>query len=611
MERRGARLDARLAPHVRKAAPGGEGTGVLDSRPLSADGVCAQDESRPTLLAVDPTPPISQTSNSSTSLTRLAALLLPTNTGGDGTLALLPFFGEELDWEGLGLQDARDSEELGIPYAPSHLLPLAALTASSTHATSSLTSAARSSTLPSASTSIASNAFTTGSTSPPPIRNVASMSFLPGFTEPTLAILYAPEQSWAGRVEHLQTNFLVSLVTLSPALKRDPAENGTDEEPPTRAVVISTSPSLPYTAVSLHPTPYPSALPLGGTLVLTANSILHVDQSGRIVGVKANHWAARDWPAGPTARKPAGMEDEARLDPSLGEKGEGLEGATIEFLSPVSPASDAEEVPRALVWCRSGAVLQLSFTLTGRAVSALKLEKIAEAGLVAGGGSSVLRRLEGPGEGREGAVFVGSETGSSAVVRWTRGGGAHRRVQVVEKKREEERGGAVGGMELEDEDGKSLFDSSWSRLILLAEARSAHGSFVHADIYGDSSSAPPAQTPFSLPSFRKLAPSASVTAPDDRIRLEVCDTVQGYGAVRGLVSGLVDDEVRSVRPGSGAAGRSSRGFGVPASTRRTWLRNGSVVQSPAEIVAATGAGKTAGLTIFRVRHSPPPTVSAS
>ncbi|BGP33959.1 mRNA cleavage and polyadenylation factor subunit [Rhodotorula toruloides] len=514
------------------------------------------DESRPTLLAVDPTPPISQTPTSSTSLTRLAALLLPTNTGGDGTLALLPFFGEELDWEGLGLTEARDhgaddSEELGIPYAPSHLLPLAALTASSTHATSSLTSAARSSTLPSASTSIASNAFTTGSTSPPPIRNVASMSFLPGFTEPTLAILYAPEQSWAGRVEHLQTNFLVSLVTLSPALKRDPGEKGTDEELPTRAVVISTSPSLPYTALSLHPTPYPSPLPLGGTLVLTSNSILHVDQSGRIVGVKANHWAGRDWPSsGPGGRKPPGMEDEARLDPSLGERGEGLEGATVVFLSPLSPASDAEEVPRALVWCRSGAVLQLSFTLTGRAVSALKLEKVADAGGVAGGGSSVLRRLEGAGgegEGSEGAVFVGSETGASAVVRWTRGGGAQRKVQA-EKEQEDERNGAVDGMELEDED----------------------------DIYGDSTttsapSAPAQQTPFSLSSFRRLAPtpssastaSASTGTADDRVRLEVCDTVQGYGAVRGLVSGLVDDE------------------------------------SPAEIVAATGAGKTAGLTLFR------------
>ncbi|BGP01928.1 mRNA cleavage and polyadenylation factor subunit [Rhodotorula toruloides] len=509
------------------------------------------DDSRPTLLAVDPTPPISSTSSSSTSLTRLAALLLPTNTGGDGTLALLPFFGEELDWEGLGLQDARaadDSEELGIPYAPSHLLPLAALTASSTHATTSLTSAARSSTLPSASTSIASNAFTATSTGPPPIRNVSSISFLPGFTEPTLAILYAPEQSWAGRVEHLQTNFLVSLVTLSPALKRDPGEKGAggEEEPPTRAVVISTSPSLPYTSLSLHPTPYPSPLPLGGTLVLTSNSILHVDQSGRIVGVKANHWAGRDWPAGPTARKPPGMEDDARLDPSLGERGEGLEGAAVEFLSPLSPAHDGEgEVPRALVWCRSGAVLQLSFTLTGRAVSALKLEKVADAGAVAGGGSSVLRRLEGAGaEGEgEGAVFVGSETGSSAVVRWTRGG-AQRQVE----KREEERNGAVDGMELEDED----------------------------DIYGDSTtsssapSAPAQQTPFSLPSFRRLAPTPSTTsAPsstgtaDDRFRLEVCDTVQGYGAVRGLVSGLVDDE------------------------------------SPAEIVAATGAGKTAGLTIFR------------
>ncbi|BGP26347.1 cleavage and polyadenylation specificity factor subunit 1 [Rhodotorula toruloides] len=518
------------------------------------------DDSRPTLLAVDPTPPIatSTSGSTSTSLTRLAALLLPTNTGGDGTLALLPFFGEELDWEGLGLQDARvadDSEELGIPYAPSHLVPLAALTASSSHATSSLTSAARSSTLPSASTSIASNAFSTTSTGPPPIRNVASMSFLPGFTEPTLAILYAPEQSWAGRVEHLQTNFLVSLVTLSPALKRDPADKGEQDSAPTRAVVISTSPSIPYTALSLHPTPYPSALPLGGTLVLTANSILHVDQSGRMVGVKANHWASRDWPSPATARKPSGLDDDTRLDPSLGAQGEGLEGATLEFLSPLSPASDSSEggdAPRALVWCRSGAVLQLSFSLTGRAVSSLKLEKLADAGHVAGGGSSVLRRLEGPGgerQEREGAVFVGSETGASAVVCWTRGG-RRRRVEVGGRKKHEEANqrrdgdGVVDRMELEDED----------------------------DIYGDSTStssapAPPQQTAISLPSFRKLPSSAAAssiaTASDGTIRLEVCDTVQGYGAVRALVSGLVDDE------------------------------------SPAEIVAATGAGETAGLTIFR------------
>lgn len=34
---------------------------------------------------------------------RLSVLLLPTNTGGDATLAILPFFQEEIDLESLGV----------------------------------------------------------------------------------------------------------------------------------------------------------------------------------------------------------------------------------------------------------------------------------------------------------------------------------------------------------------------------------------------------------------------------------------------------------------------------------------------------------------------------
>lgn len=34
---------------------------------------------------------------------RLSVLLLPSNTGGDGTLAILPFFAEEIDLESLGV----------------------------------------------------------------------------------------------------------------------------------------------------------------------------------------------------------------------------------------------------------------------------------------------------------------------------------------------------------------------------------------------------------------------------------------------------------------------------------------------------------------------------
>lgn len=34
---------------------------------------------------------------------RLAVMLLPSNTGGDGTLVILPFFQEEIDLESLGV----------------------------------------------------------------------------------------------------------------------------------------------------------------------------------------------------------------------------------------------------------------------------------------------------------------------------------------------------------------------------------------------------------------------------------------------------------------------------------------------------------------------------
>jgi len=56
-------------------------------------------EDRPTMVAVDPS-------------SRLAAMLLPTNSGGDATLALLPFFADDLDLEGLGMdQDAWEDQQ--------------------------------------------------------------------------------------------------------------------------------------------------------------------------------------------------------------------------------------------------------------------------------------------------------------------------------------------------------------------------------------------------------------------------------------------------------------------------------------------------------------------
>ncbi|SCZ90601.1 BZ3500_MvSof-1268-A1-R1_Chr9g10894 [Microbotryum saponariae] len=305
---------------------------------------------------------------------RLSVLLLPSNTGGDGTLAILPFFQEEIDLDSLGV----DAEAWGpqgiaslvcIPYAPSHLLPLASLTA-----TTSISGPARSSTL---SNSIA----LVGGT--PPIRNVIDIAFLPGFNEPTLAILYAPEQTWAGRLENVSNNCLVSLVTLATGTSK-----GTDSD--TTAVVIATSPPLPHTCLSIHPCP-PD---LGGALILTANGVIHLEQGGKLVGVAANGWFVKDWPAASSSIKPgeATTRDE-------------LEGARIVFVSN----------SKAIVFAKSGSVFELSLVTSGRSISSMNLKQVGR-----GVPASCVERIRGSKGrfGEMGYVFVGSHAGESSLLSW-------------------------------------------------------------------------------------------------------------------------------------------------------------------------------------------------
>ncbi|GAA5901725.1 hypothetical protein JCM8208_003569 [Rhodotorula glutinis] len=518
-------------------------------------------EDRPTMVAVDPS-------------SRLACMLLPTNSGGDATLALLPFFADDLDLEGLGMdQDAwEDQQGKGgsIPYAPSHLVPLASLTAPSQSATAALTTASRSSTLPSAQASTASNAFLPGA--PPPVRNVVSMAFLPGFTEPTLALLYAPEWTWSGRLEHLAHNYLVSLVTLTTTTSTTSTSSGGAS---TRATVISTSPPLPYSCQSL--TACPAAV--GGVLLTTANGLLHLDQSGRVVAAPANGWLARDYPPG--RARPPGLDVPTRE--GICEK---LEGARVAFVSHPNDSDDDDAeadgagggggggggAVRALVWCPSGAVLALSFELAGRSVAALHLARVADAAALTGSGATALVRVSGGARHRGGTVFVASESAACAVVRWryAREGEGVRAGEGEGEGEGAQRGeGAQGDAQEEKQGGPQAEPTRRER-----HDDEVEMDFDEDDIYGDSSAPSAAAVP-ALPSTSALAdlaaalgggasgPNGAGGAADDgrRIELVVEDTIGGYGAVRSLVMGLVDDE------------------------------------SPAELVAATGAGKSAGLTI--------------
>ncbi|GAA5885680.1 hypothetical protein JCM16303_003111 [Sporobolomyces ruberrimus] len=494
-------------------------------------------------VAEDRTTLIAHDSNS-----RMTVLHLPTNSGGDGTLAVLPWFTEELDLEGLGM-DRQGWEQGGsqIPYAPSHLIPLTSL---QTPSIPSSSLASRSQTLSSQTTTTA-NAFLPNS--PPPIRNVISLTFLPGFTEPTLALLYAPDYTWSGRLEHLAHNHLVSLVTLSTRSpnKLDPNSN---PESPTLATLISTSPPLPYSLLGIQPVP--PSLGIGSVLLKSANGLLLLDiQGGKLVGVGSNQWFERDFPPGRPL--PVGLERSiggVKGESEGNEEGfvmESFEGSVITFLGdPIeenSTTSGGGLENKALVFCKSGKILTLSIERIGRSISKLKLEEL-EGRMRCEGGVACAVRIGG-----EGMVFVGGEQGNSKLfkVEVVGEGTLDFKQEVIET--------SMGVVENEKEDEEMDEDDE--------------------DIYGDSARST-LKKPAAVPRFDSnqlqgaLASLNSIvnpsTASSGKLTLRVIDELESYGSVRSLVMGLVDDE------------------------------------SSAELVGATGAGQQAGLTVF---HRTLPTTS--
>lgn len=365
--------------------------------------------------------------------------------------------------------------ESRLPYAPSHLLPLASLTLSHSH----FGIAARSSTL--------SGAPPTGSS--PPVRNVIDMVFLPGFTEPTLALLYSPEPTWPGRLENVTSNCLISLVTLATGPIK--VEQSSSSSTGTTAVVIATSPALPHSCLAIHPCP-PD---LGGTLVLTANGVLHLEQGGKVIGAATNGWFSKEW---------LGNGAGVKGDPTVRE---GLEGAQVVFV-----AND-----KALIFCKSGAVIDLTMKSSGRSVSSLKLTRIG-----VGVGASCVERIRGSvGRfGEKGYVFLGSEVGNSSLLAWEIGSDnneVHEEILALEPGTE---------MDVDDEDGQFRLPS--------IRSLPTKPYFTTSDIYSSLTGVKTADVAPGLGQGIRTGNS---------LVLDLCDTLSGYGGIRGMAFGIVGEEV--------------------------------------------------------------------
>lgn len=197
----------------------------------------------------------------------------------------------------------------------------------------------------------------------PTIRNLADLVFLPGYNSPTLAIIYTPTQTWAGRYQSARDTFILEIRTIDLSGGSYPLLTRVD--------------SLPSDTLYIVPCPRE----LGGVVLVTTTGILHVDQSGRVVCASVNAWWAY------TTRRPSNRANEHRKL--------SLEGSRASFVG------DRDM----LLVLSTGKAHQVRMEMDGRAVGSIIVEE--ELGVLPP--PSSVSRLGSD------KVFVGSPEGDSVM----------------------------------------------------------------------------------------------------------------------------------------------------------------------------------------------------
>ncbi|KAF2682618.1 hypothetical protein K458DRAFT_369548 [Lentithecium fluviatile CBS 122367] len=218
----------------------------------------------------------------------------------------------------------------------------------------------------------------------PTLTHPVHLAFLHEYREPTFGII-ASSRAPAVSLLHERKDILTYTVfTLDLEQKA--------------STTLTSIPGLPYDISKVVPLP----LPIGGALLVGSNEIIHVDQTGRTNGVAVNEFAK--------ASTSFQLNDQSDLALHL-------EGCVVELLSP-----DSGDV---LIVLNNGQLLTLTFTLDGRTVSGVTLQRVAaeNGGQLLSVGASCVSNL---GRGR---VFVGSEDGESVLLGWTSKAGASGRKQ--------------------------------------------------------------------------------------------------------------------------------------------------------------------------------------
>lgn len=203
------------------------------------------------------------------------------------------------------------------------------------------------------------------------IAHVIDAVFLHEYREPTLAILYESKRTSTGLI--YQQKDTVSLVVVALDLQQRASTS-----------ILSIA-NLPYDIVSVTALP----APIGGALLLGANTIVHVDASGRAVALAVNS----------AAKITSLIEfiDQSGLQLKL-------EGSKAKYLQ--------DNI--VLLILGSGELYLLQFTLEGRAVESISLHKSSEEKLVGGAASCIATFSK--------RVFIGCPAADGVLLSWRKSG---------------------------------------------------------------------------------------------------------------------------------------------------------------------------------------------
>lgn len=175
---------------------------------------------------------------------RCATLLLP-----NSSLAILPFFQSTSDLDLYdddylkGTSTSNDNLSSHLPYSPSFVLNLNSI-----------------------SSSIVSN-------------NVRDVVFLPGFQKPTLAILCQEQLTWTSSLIDRVDTCSIYMITLDLDLGSTKVGGGVHP-------ILMERKGLPYDSLYLRACPKS----IGGVLLVTPSSLIHVDQESNVKGLAVNNW---------------------------------------------------------------------------------------------------------------------------------------------------------------------------------------------------------------------------------------------------------------------------------------------------------------------------------